>query len=596
MGKLRVLPSGIANMIAAGEVVARPASVVKELMENSVDALAGSVNVVVNDAGRTLIQVIDDGSGMSRSDAVLCFERHATSKIATAQDLNEILTYGFRGEALAAISSVAEVTLKTRRKQDQVGVKVSVGGTSGVKVSECSCPVGANFEIRNLFYNTPARRKFLKSDNVEFKHIVEEFSRVALTRCDISFSLTHNGRVIFALKPAKSLKFRISDLMGASLASELADVGVQTSLMEVSGYIGKPEAARKAPGNQFFFVNGRYFRSPYLHKAVMKAYEALVPEGMNPSYFLFLKVDPQTVDVNIHPTKAEIKFEDEPLIFQTLFACVKESLGRNSFGATIDFDASGAAALPQLGESFREYKGAASFQAPEIQSSYNPFEEMEPSRDFDTLSYRPGASVDKRQDYGVLFEKNDFASRKVMLLGQGKYILTPSMSGLMVVSVRRARERVLYERTLKALAKNAHVSQTALFPVEVKVGVAQALLFKEHQSMLASLGFDLAVGDDKVVVNGVPDGYSCESGKVVRLVGDLQLILSEETEGMDDLLQSRTAQKFALLGVSSADELDSPVQAQSLLDELFACENSSLTPDGRKIAAIISFDEIGKMF
>ena len=359
-------------MIAAGEVVQRPASVVKELMENAVDAGATQVDVVVTDSGRTLIQVIDNGSGMSPSDAVLCFERHATSKITSAADLERIVTYGFRGEALASIAAVSQVTLRTRRVEDETGTQVVIGGDGDVKTSSVSAPSGSNFAVRNLFYNTPARRKFLKSDQVEFKHIVEEFTRVAVPRPEIGFSLTHNGKQIYVLKPAKSLKFRILDLMGRTVVGEVVDIFADTAVVQVSGFIGRPESARRVPGNQYFFVGGRYFRSPYLHKAVMKAYEEFVPEGFTPAYFIFLEVDPQAVDVNIHPTKTEIKFEDDNVIFQVISACVREALGRNSFGASLDFNREGAVELPQLGQSFDEYKAGSLSPATPPDPDFNP--------------------------------------------------------------------------------------------------------------------------------------------------------------------------------------------------------------------------------
>ncbi len=373
MPDIKVLPSNIANMIAAGEVVQRPASVVKELMENAVDAGATQVSVVIRDAGRTLIQVIDNGCGMSPSQAVLAFERHATSKIATADDLMDISTFGFRGEALASIAAVAEVTLKTRRAEDELGVQVDFADSQLVSTSPTATPVGSNFAVRNLFYNVPARRKFLKSESVELKHIVTEFQRVAYTRPDIAFTLLHNDKEIYVLKVAKSLKFRIQDIAGANIASETVDMGVETSLVNITGFIGRPDKARKGLGNQMFFVNGRYFRSPYLHKAVMKGYERLIPEGTTPTYFIYLDIDPHNIDVNIHPTKTEIKFEDDSLVFQTLYACVRETLGKSSFGTAIDFEGlSDAPQMPSLGKNFGEYKGVS--EPVYVDSGYNPFD------------------------------------------------------------------------------------------------------------------------------------------------------------------------------------------------------------------------------
>ena len=620
-------------MIAAGEVVQRPASVVKELMENSVDAGADQVTVVIQDAGRTLIQVIDNGCGMSPDQAVLCFERHATSKLQTAEDLHNILTFGFRGEALASIAAVAEVTLKTRREEDEVGCQVDFADSQQVSMAEIAAPRGANFSVRNLFYNVPARRKFLKSDNVEFKHLVSEFTRVALTRPDVGFTLTHNGKDVFVLRPAKSLKFRIQDVLGAGVAKDVVDIHAQTSIVELNGYVGRPDAAKKGLGNQFFFVNGRYFRSPYLHKAVMKAYENLIPEGVTPSYFIYLQIDPQSIDVNIHPTKTEIKFEDDSVVFQILFACIKESLGKNSFGDSIDFDREGVPDIPAFGKNFDEFRPLEEPQ-PSADPLFNPFENdgfpselpafdnsfvsggsgsvnqthHAPASEYAPTSPIPGFDnpykaypsssdhVDKRDDYGKLFE-DKMSPGKSVLLVQGKYIITSARSGLMMVNVNRAMERILYERFLAALSKNAHVTQTALFPVTVQVGVENMCLFAEHSQTLSDLGFDISpFGTDTVVVNGVPEGYSAEAGKVETMVGDLLLILAEDHNALPEMLVANMASKFAKLGSLSGDDLTNPVQAQRLIDQLFACENPEYTVSGRKIISLMSVEEIDKKF
>ncbi len=608
MPELRILPGNVANMIAAGEVVQRPASVVKELMENSLDAGARSVSVVITDAGRTLIQVIDDGCGMSPDDAVLCFERHATSKIATAEDLDRILTFGFRGEALASIAAVAEVTLRTRRPEDEIGTEVVFADSKLVSQEEVAAPCGSSFVVRNLFYNVPARRKFLKSDNVEFKHIVEEFTRIAITRPDISFALSHNGRDVFVLKPAKSLKFRILDLLGDNVTGDIVDISADTSLMRVRGFIGRPDSAKKTLGNQFFFVNGRYFRSPYLHKAVMKAYEEFVPEGLTPSYFIFLEVDPGSVDVNIHPTKSEIKFEEDNLVFRTLYACVRETLGRNSFGASIDFDNDAAAQMPVIGRSFDEYKPSVTPRL-ELDPDYNPFEPAPVPSDYDFSNYSPvsepkpaqhpaGTSqyVDKHEDYGKLFESKVLPTTQVVTV-KDKYIVTTARSGLMVVHIRRAFERILYERFLRALSKGEHVSQASLFPEQVRVGVENRLLFDENAGLLKSLGFDITpFGNDTVVVNGVPDGFSCESGKVEAMVSDLLFILSEGHASLSETMHSSLAEKFAILGASSAKLPSSPFEAQHLIDSLFASGNAELTSRGRRIITIVPVEDIDKKF
>ena len=633
-------------MIAAGEVVQRPASVVKELVENAVDAGADQVTVVIQDAGRTLIQVIDNGCGMSPDQAVLCFERHATSKLATQEDLHNILTFGFRGEALASIAAVAEVTLKTRREEDEVGCQVDFADSQHLATNEIATPRGANFSVRNLFYNVPARRKFLKSDSVEFKHIVSEFIRVALTRPDVGFTLTHNGKDVYVLRPAKSMKFRIQDVLGAAVANDVVDVAAQTSVVTVNGFVG-PASAKKGLGNQYFFVNGRFFRSPYLHKAVMKAYENLIPEGVTPSYFLYLDIDPQAVDVNIHPTKTEIKFEDDSVIFQIVYACIKEALGKNSFGDTIDFDREGLPEIPTLGKNYDEFRdvsvlptnvdptfnpfdtdglpseqspytnsfggmnfpsdgpasfgGADSYGTQYSQPSYpsqQTFASMDSSWEDSQKSFNAAAvhAVERRDDYGKLFE-DKLAPTKSILTIQGKYIITTGRSGLLVVNIQRAMERIMYDRFLAALSKNEHLTQNALFPVSVYVGVENMCLFEEHSQMLTALGFDIApFGTDTVVVNGVPEGYSAEAGKVQTMIGDLLLVLSEDCSALPEMMMANMASRLARLGAFSGDSVKNPAEAQALIDTLFQCENPEYTSAGKKVVSIIPVDEIDKRF
>ena len=611
---IRILPANIANMIAAGEVVQRPASVVKELMENAVDAGAASVSVIISDAGKTLIQVIDDGCGMSPDEAVLCFERHATSKIATADDLMDIRTFGFRGEALASIAAVAEVTLKTRRNGDETGCEVTFADSKHLSTKEVSVPVGANFAVRNLFYNVPARRKFLKSDNVEMKHIVSEFVKVALTRPDMNFSLSHNGREILVLKKAKSLKFRIQDILGSQVAGEVVDIHADTSVVGISGYVGRPDAAKKSQTNQFFFVNGRYFRSPYLHKAVMKAYEQLIPEGAAPSYFIYLNVDPHTMDVNIHPTKTEIKFEDDSVIFQILYAGVKEALGKNSFGDSIDFDREGAPEIPVLS---REYRETHAFDEPRINSdpTYNPFEndgfpsEVSPYSntlggvadewDFPKAKQEwsiPQAAVDKRDDYGKLFEDKTLPSSQILVFKE-KYILTSVKSGLLVINIRRAKERILYDMYLKAVSKGGHFSQTALFPVTVQVGADNVFILKEHAEMLSSLGFGIEEsGPAAITVTALPEGYSAEEAQVEKTVFDLLSLLADSGSMLEDNMNSELASRFAVLGAMNASPVKNTVEAQRLIDDLFSCENPEYTGTGKKTSVIVPTDEIDRKF
>lgn len=634
--ELRILPGNIANMIAAGEVVQRPASVVKELVENAVDAGAEQISVIIKDSGRTLIQVIDNGKGMNPDDAVLCFERHATSKIATAEDLEDITTFGFRGEALASIAAVAEVTLKTRTEDEEVGCQVEFAASVHNSTTEIATPKGTNIAVRNLFYNVPARRKFLKSDNVEFKHIVEEFTKVALTRPEIGFSLSHNGKDVFVLKPAKSLKYRTMDLLGASVTGDVVDVCADTSVVSLRGFVGRPDTARKTLGNQFFFVNGRYFRSPYLHKAVMKAYEGMIADGVTPSYFIYLEVDPHSVDVNISPTKSEVKFEDDSFIFQVVYASVKEVLGKNAFAGGIDFSNPEANDMPVLGSHFSEYQPESIPQVA-VDGGYNPFDPVTsagsatdeygavgrgastgsatelggPANEFggpagkgygsatgwkDSGNERFGQYVDRREDYGKLFEEKTLPVTQTIILG-GKYIVAPARDGLMIVNVRRARERILYDRALAALTKNEHVTQANMFPVKVEVGAANRAVFDDKAELLARLGFDISpFGTDTIVVNGVPEGYSCEAGKIQTMVSDLLLILSDDSSSLPGVMEAAMAEKIALLGASSCDPLASPMEARHLLDTLLSSSNPELTGNGKRIMAIMTSAQVEKLF
>lgn len=697
---IRILPSNIANMIAAGEVVQRPSSVVKELVENAVDAGATQVTVILSDAGRTLIQVIDNGCGMTPDQAVLCFERHATSKIATADDLLDITTFGFRGEALASIAAVAEVTLKTRRAEDEVGCQVVYDDSKHVSTDEISTPAGSNFAVRNLFYNIPARRKFLKSDNVEMKHVVEEFVHVALTRSNIGFTLIHNGKNVYVLKPAKSLKFRIQDLLGSYVVSQVVDISADTSVVNVRGYVGRPDQAKKTLGNQYFFVNGRYFRSPYLHKAVMNAYENMLPQGATPAYFIYLEVDPHKLDVNISPTKTEVKFEDDSVIFQTLYACVKESLGRNSFGASIDFDTKDMAEIPAFSSDFDKFRPEVSMPDVSLDNEYNPFDNPDggfgsseprfdspmqgedrmpggvagemandmqgwipsgmsggmpggipsgmtggipggslgaasggdmpmpaglqmpvhktsvdfPMPDYtgasdpnfgmtedigsDANYYESAASkyVDKRDDYGKLFEDR-MAAMPSLILIQKKYIATTVKSGMLLINIRRALERIMYERFLKALSGGEHVTQQALFPVQVPVGVENRLIFDEHSALLRSLGFDIApFGNDTIVVNGMPEGFQVDQNSVEEAMAEVLIALSDNHTALPGMMESAMAEKFAKMAASEGKPIETVSAAKSLMDSLFACSNSEYTSNGRKIMTIMTIDDIEKRF
>lgn len=591
---LQVLPPSLSNLIAAGEVVGRPASVVKELMENAVDAGSRSIGVTVTDAGKTLIQVIDDGCGMSAGDAVLCFERHATSKIAAPEDLQRILTYGFRGEALASIAAVAEVTLRTRREEDEVGTQVEISESKEPRVRSVACPKGSSFAVRNLFYNVPARRKFLKSDNAELRAVIQEFLRVALIRPELSFKLISNGKEIHNLRPASTVKKRILDIFGMNLAKDLVEVNVDTSLVRIRGYIGNPEDARKSSGNQFLFVNGRYFRSPFLHKAVCRPYEKLVPEDCTPAYFLFLETDPDRVDVNIHPAKTEVKFEDEGILFEILSAGVREALGKNDFTPSIDFDMKGAPDFPVFVPSAGTGgSGDSSRHRPpkmDYTPLFNPFDEM-PVQVPEPNAAPVSVPASQAPVQGYLFEES--APQSNLLVLQRRYVVTPVKSGILLIDIRRARERIYYERYFEKIAEQEQVRQRTLFPVTLRLNAEDYLTVLEQPDLTARLGFDIQdFGGNTIVVNALPEGYPEDEEQVRLCIDALIAALRDDTslEDQSHLLAVRMAESAAASGTGRF----STVEAQSLVDGLFACREPNLTPDGRRCMTIISFEELEK--
>ncbi|HIT47951.1 MAG TPA: DNA mismatch repair endonuclease MutL [Candidatus Coprenecus stercoripullorum] len=585
---LKVLPPNISNLIAAGEVVQRPASVVKELMENAVDAGADSVSVIVEDAGRTLIQVMDDGCGMTRDDAVLCFARHATSKISEASDLESIMTYGFRGEALASIAAVSEVTLRTRSREDETGSETVFAASRHVGTSEVACPAGTNISVRNLFYNIPARRKFLKSDTAEWRHILSEFCKVALCRPEVNLRLVHNGRTVYDLHKGGSLKKRILDIEGKELAKELVDVDVNTSVVRISGFVSHPEDARKTSGNQYFFVNGRYFRSPYFHKAVLKSYENLIPEGFLPSYYLFFEVSPADVDVNIHPAKTEVKFENEPEIFEILKAAVKESLGKNSLIPMIDF---GHDTLPDIAPvsyfpSSAAGRGAGGYQPllSGIPDAGKPG--VPPRRDFYS------ACTD---GYDALFADSPTAD-SCMLQFAGKYLVMTLKSGLLAIHISRARERIFYERYLHDLDDAVPISQEILFPQKIELSPSAHALVSGAGDRLAMLGFDIVAGEDcSVTVNGLPEGFSTDAESVRRAVDEILLIL-EEDGGSGAMKNAASRERMAALLARSASAAPAgrlgTAQARVLVDSLFACSEPEITPSGKRCMTIITEEDL----
>ena len=581
---INILPRNIANLIAAGEVVNRPASALKELMENSIDAGAKYIQVYIEDAGRTLIQVIDDGCGMSAQDAAVCFERHATSKIATAEDLERIITYGFRGEALASIGGVAEVTLKTRREEDKTGVQLEVSESVIKSTKEVACPKGTNISVRNLFFNVPARRKFLKSDAAEFRHILQDFQRIAIANPGIALSLFNNGKPMHQLRIVPNVKQRIIDILGTGINKELVGISTETSVIKVSGFIGIPEEARKTLGNQFIFVNGRYFRSPYLHKAICKPYENLIKEGMTPSYFVFLEVDPTKVDVNIHPSKTEVKFEEESVIFEILSASVRESLGRNSFVPSIDFDSGEVLDIPVYNAKKDGY-----VPPPKIDYNplFNPFETEKGLR-------KPGEEsvLDHIQSYGSkLFEDENIpANRNFVLLGS-KYIALPVPEGLMLINVLRARERLFYNRYFPKLVEQQEITQQTLYPEKIELGPNDHSLIVENLEMLCNMGFDIRdFGKNAIVVYGLPAGFSTDKKDLKEIVDNLTASLSDGTLSNDNA--ATTAVSMARSAALSCKKSVTDEEAKLLIETILETKDGMMTADGKKCCAIITNEEI----
>ena len=597
---LRILPSNISNLIAAGEVVQRPASAVKELLENAVDAGAGNISVIIEDSGKTLIQVIDDGCGMTPEEARLCFERHATSKISEASDLSSIMTYGFRGEALPSIAAVAEVTLRTRKKGSDTGSETvfTPSGFSGQE--EAAMPEGTNIAVRNIFYSLPARRKFLKSDSTEFRQIVSEFSHVALCRPEISVRLVHNGKDIYNLKKANTLKQRILEIEGKDMVKELIDVRTSTRIINISGFIGNPSDARKSAGNQFFFVNGRYFRSSYFHKAVMKAYDKLIPEGAYPSYYIFFETTPENVDVNIHPAKTEVKFENETEIFEILTAAVKESLGRNSFIPTIDFDHD---TLPDIPAPSRfNYTGSYSRPQP-ARPQHIPYEtilpDTSPSRHYSAIesAERPSAAVN---GYGEIFEDSGTSSSGSGILQiSGRYLVTTLRSGMMIVDIRRARERILYEKYLRQLDNSAPISHQVLFPCVIQLSPEKYSLLTENTEQLRLLGFDIEPQEgNSISVNGLPEEFGTDESSVRTAIDNLLASLMET--GSIDLIRADNREVMArrLAGAAAASAGNgrlSADEARLLVDTLFSCAEPETSPGGKRCMSVLTEEDIERI-
>lgn len=602
---IQLLPDSVANQIAAGEVIQRPASVIKELVENAVDAGAKNINVLVVDAGRTSIQVIDDGKGMSETDARLSFERHATSKIRSAEDLFSLHTMGFRGEALASIAAVAQIELKTRQASDEIGTLLSISGSKFTGQEPCSCPVGSNFSIENLFYNVPARRKFLKSNSTELNNIITAFERIALVYPEISFTLHSNGTEMFNLK-AGVLRQRIIDIFGKRLNQDLLSVNVDTSMCKISGYVGKPESARKKGAHQYFFVNGRYMKHPYFSKAVINAFDRLVPIGEQVPYFIYFDINAEDIDVNIHPTKTEIKFENEQAIWQILSASVKESVGMFNDVPSIDFDTQGRPDIPV-------YNPENNVAAPKVQfnPTYNPFNtgsSSQPSTKsvdkwenlynglksqrsqetelFTSKMTQPSTDIDESPVENVIAEKSPAHYQY-----KGCYIMTAVKSGLMIVDQHRAHVRILYDKYLEQMKDREVPSQKVLFPETIHLSATEDITLNKIEPETVKLGFEItALGGASYAINAIPAGI--EGLNVVELVHDIIVSAQEKTGDITQETNSALALTLARNAAIPFGQVLSNDEMENIFNSLFASSNPNYTPDGKNILCILKQSEI----
>ena len=609
---IQLLPDSVANQIAAGEVIQRPASVVKELVENAVDAGAKTINVLIVNAGRTSIQVIDDGKGMSETDARLSFERHATSKIRKADDLFALTTMGFRGEALASIAAVSQIELKTRQEKDDIGTSLSIAGSKFIGQEPCVCPIGSNFKVENLFFNVPARRKFLKSNTTELNNIISAFERIVLVYPNITFTLHSNGVEIFSLK-ACSLRQRVVEVFGKRLNQNLLPVEVETTLCRIYGFVGKPEAAKKKGALQYFFVNDRYMKHPYFNKAVANAFERLVPFGEQVPYFLYFEVPAENIDVNIHPTKTEIKFENEQAIWQILMAAVKEALGRFNDIPAIDFDTEGKPDIPVFNPS-------ANVSAPTVNfnPSYNPFKETKSSKssaasqtqceelykglneDFSTDTENV-LSAPNLPDEQSIFTSNETGKASVAeerspahYQYKGCYIMTAVKSGLMIIDQHRAHVRILYEQYLKQLKEHTAHTQKMLFPEMVNLPTSNEAALQKVLSEMQTMGFELSdMGGGSYAVNGIPAGI--EGLNISVLVGDMVASTLEDSSSMSEEIDKALALSLARNAAIPHGQVLGNEEMENLVNELFACNNVNYTPTGKTILTILKQLDIEKM-
>jgi DNA mismatch repair protein MutL len=608
---IQLLPDSVANQIAAGEVIQRPASVVKELTENAIDAKADSITINIKDAGKTLIQVIDNGIGMSDTDARLSFERHSTSKIKKADDLFSISTMGFRGEALASIAAIAHVELKTKQKESEIGTHITIEGSQVTSQEPASCAKGTNFAVKNLFFNVPARRKFLKSNTTEFGHIISEFQRIVLSNPEVEFKLYHNDSEIYLL-PNANIRQRIVAVFGKRINQNLITIESNTSIVNIKGFIGKPEHARKKSGEQFFFINNRFMRSAYFNKAIINAYDQILQPDSVPSYFLYMDADPSTIDVNIHPTKTEIKFEDQQAIWQILHSAVKQALGKNNIVPSIDFDLEESFNIPVLSKD-------TDVKAPqiEIDPTFNPFEQKMPG----TKSPKSSAlSLEKENlsNWDKLyegFEKENDLSQDFSFIStessqqsitdpnisdkyfhfKNKYILTPVKSGLMIIDQKRAHERILFEKFMQILSDESAVSQKMLFPKTIELDAKDHALLISINEDLKALGFDIEdFGGNSVKVNGMPaDSINQEPEQILdKFLNEFNTSEVDTKSHAKELIAKSLAKASA---ISSNQKLSSE-EMREMVDMLFACQNPNFSPFGKLIVSIIKTDELEKRF
>ena len=597
---IQLLPDSVANQIAAGEVIQRPASVVKELVENAVDAGAHTINVLVVDAGRTSIQVIDDGCGMSETDARLAFERHATSKIRKADDLFSLHTMGFRGEALPSIAAVSQVELRTRRNSDEIGTCLTLSGSRVESQEPCSCNVGSRFTVSNLFFNVPARRKFLKTNVTELNNILTTFERIVLVYPDICFTLHSNGQELMNLR-AGSLRQRITDVYGRRYGQDLLPLEVETALCKVTGFVAKPETARKKGVAEYFFVNGRYMKHPYFHKAVQQAYERLIPSGMHVPYFIHFHVNPADIDVNIHPTKTEIKFENEQAIWQILTAAVKDAIGQFCAIPQIDFDTEGKPDMPVFNVQGTDYPDMPkTVQTPQ----YNPFTQHTPAKPKVTPGweqlYEGQQQTSKGQElFDIPFEEQATAvgveeKSPIHYQYKGRYIMTAVKSGLMVIDQNRADIRIRYERYLSQLQTRTADIQQVLFPEVVQFPPSENVVMEKLLPRLAAVGFDLTpLGQGSYAVNGIPGGI--EGLDYVRLLRNMVDDATQHGVVNDDELNSSLALSMARHAAIPQGQVLDNQEMENLVNELFVCSNVNYTPDGRPILAILPQHDIEQL-